>query len=59
MQSIDHLIDLKAVYFTEKGKTFQDSVTFQKYSYRQIPLDLIIQEHCNFKILGGCATGTY
>ena len=30
-----------------------------EYVYSQIPSDEEIQEHCNFNILGGAATGLY
>ena len=62
MQSIDHLIDSVAVYISERrnlpGKYFFSKIDL-KYAYSQIPLDENIQNHCNFNILGGRATGTY
>ena len=62
MQSIDQLVDVVAVYITQKkgssGRIWFSKIDL-KYAYRQIPLDNSIAKHCNFSILGGRATGTY
>ena len=62
MQSIDHLTDAVALYFSERKKSpvaYWFSKIDLKYAYSQIPLDESIAKHCNFSILGGRATGTY
>ena len=61
-QSIDHLVDAVALYFTQRKDspgTFWFSKIDLKYAYSQIPLDNLIARHCNFIILGGKATETY
>ena len=62
MQIIDHSQDSVAIYISERknlpGNYFFSKIDL-KYAYSQIPLDEIIQKHCNFNILGGRATGTF
>ena len=61
MQSIDHLMDklaFKISQLEQKAGTLYFSKIDLKYAYRQVPLHADTQKHCNFKILGGHATGT-
>ena len=62
MQSIDHLTDTISKKISElenkSGILFFSKIDL-KYAYSQIPLHKGTQNHCNFNILGGNATGTY
>ena len=61
MQSISHLMNTIAYKISEhkqKDGTFYFSTTELKYAHNQIPLHIDTQKHCNFKLLGGSATGT-
>ena len=62
MQSIDHLMNTISKKISEiknnTGTLFFSEIDL-KYAYSQIPLHKDTQKHCNFKILGGNATGTY
>ena len=61
MQSINHLMNTIAYKISEhkqKDGMFYFSTTELKYAHNQIPLHIDRQKHCNFKLLGGSATGT-
>ena len=52
MQSIDHLMDLVAVFISERknnpGQYFFSKIDL-KYAYSEMLLDENIKKHCNFE----------
>ena len=58
MQSIDAVATYISERSTQNGRFYFSKIGL-KYEYSQIPLEPKLQNHCNFKILGRKATGTY
>ena len=59
MPNLEHLVDLVAEQLDSKkqGKALYTSLDM-RYAYGQVPLEEKTPKHCNFKIIGGNATGT-